>query len=127
MMKTMKKAYIQQKGDAKKRGIEFKLTFEDWSNWWGADFVNRGVGADKLVMARIGDVGAYELSNIKKITFGDNSRECRSRHGSPAYRGGRVGKPIILEGKTYKDINEATEQTEYSRKQIYHRIKKEIA
>lgn len=125
-MNTIKKAYNQQKGDAKKRGIEFKLTFEDWINWWGADIVNRGVGSNKLVMARIGDVGAYELSNIKKITFGDNSRECRGRHGAPSYRGGRVGKPITLEGKTYKDINEATTQTGYSRKQIYCRMTKEI-
>jgi hypothetical protein len=122
----MKKAYTQQKGDAKKRGIEFKLTFEEWSNWWGKDFQNRGVGANKLVMGRHGDVGAYELSNIKKITFGDNIRECRSKTGA-TYRGGRVGKPITLEGKTYKDINVAIEQTEYSRKQIYCRIKKEIA
>jgi hypothetical protein len=127
MNRLMKKAYIQQKGDAKKRGIEFKITFEEWSNWWGKDFQNRGVGSNKLVMARFGDVGPYELSNIKKITFGDNSRECRIKHGAPTYRGGRVGKPIILEGKTYKDINEATEQTEYSRKQIYSRIKKETA
>jgi hypothetical protein len=126
-MDKMKKAYNQQKGDAKKRNIEFKLTFEEWSNWWGADFENRGVGANKLVMGRYGDTGAYELSNIKKITFGDNSRECRAYHGGPAYRGGRIGKPITLEGKTYKDINEATQQTKYSRKQIYTRLKKEIA
>ena len=122
----MKKAYGQQKGDAKKRGIEFKLTFEEWSNWWGNDFLNRGVGSNKLCMGRYGDTGAYELSNIKKITFGDNSRECRAKHGAPAYRGGRVGNHISLEGKTYKDINEATEQTGYSRSQIYRRLKKEI-
>ena len=119
MMKIMKKAYIQQKGDAKKRGIEFKLTFEEWSNWWGADFVNRGVGANKLVMARIGDIGAYELSNIKKITFGENSRECRINQGA--------GNSITFEGKTYKDIIAAEKQTGYSRSQIYYRAKKELA
>jgi hypothetical protein len=116
--RLMKKAYIQQKGDAKKRDIEFKLTFEEWSNWWSNDFENRGVGSDKLVMARIGDVGAYELSNIKKITFGDNSRECRSNHGA--------GKTITFEGRTYKDIIAAEEQTEYNRSQIYYRAKKEM-
>lgn len=127
MIDKMKKAYTQQKGDAKKRNIQFKLTFKEWCNWWGDDFKNRGVGKDKLVMARIGDVGAYELSNIKKITFGDNSRERLANYGIPVYRGGRVGKPITLEGNTYKDINEATEQTGYSRYQIYTRIKKEIS
>lgn len=126
-MNMIKKAYIQQKGDAKKRGIEFKLTFEEFSNWWGDDFQHRGVGSNKLVMARYNDIGAYELSNIKKITFGDNSRECRSRYPGTFYKGGKTGKPITLEGKTYKDINEATEQTGYSRDQIYRRLKKEIA
>jgi len=117
--RLMKKAFIQQKGDAKKRGIEFKLTFEEWSNWWGKDFENRGVGANKLVMGRYGDVGAYELSNIKKITFADNSRECRANHGGL--------KPITFEGKTYKDINFAIKQTGYNKSQIYYRAKKEIA
>ena len=117
--RLMKKAYIQQKGDAKKRNIEFKLTFEEWSNWWGQDFENRGVGSNKLVMGRYGDVGAYELSNIKKLTFGDNSRECRVKHGA--------GKSITIEGQTYKDIIAAEEQTGYNRSQIYYRVNKEIA
>jgi hypothetical protein len=117
MIDIKKKAYRQQKGDAKKRGIEFKLTFEEWINWWGDDFENRGVGVDKLVMGRIGDVGAYELSNIKKITFSDNSRECRINYGAC--------NPIKFEGKTYKDINDAEQQTGYNRSQIYYRVKKE--
>ena len=134
MTNKMKKAYTQQKGDAKKRGIEFKLTFEEWRNWWGNDFENRGVGSDKLVMARYGDVGAYELSNIKKITFGDNCRESKGQFEkgyTPWNKGipgtGRKGNPITFEGVTYTDIKEATEQTGLSRKQIYCRVKKEFA
>jgi hypothetical protein len=45
---------------AKRRGIPFLFTFEEW---WE--------------MARYGDVGAYEVGNVKIIPFGDNVREAQ--------------------------------------------------
>ena len=68
-------AYLSQKNNAKIRGIKFLLTFEEWRDWWGDDFDNRGCTTDKLVMARIGDEGPYALGNIKKILHSDNLRE----------------------------------------------------
>jgi hypothetical protein len=68
-------AYRQHKGHAKARGIDFLLTFEEWCDWWGDDFCNRGCTKGKLVMARHGDQGPYALWNIKKVTHSENARE----------------------------------------------------
>jgi hypothetical protein len=68
-------AYAIHKCSAKKRGVEFVLTFEEWRDWWGDDFANRGKAKGKLVMARHGDEGPYALGNIKKITCSENLRE----------------------------------------------------
>lgn len=68
-----------QKYHAHKRGIEWQLTFEEWLAWWGDDITKRGRKSGQLVMARIGDVGPYALSNIKKITVNDNHKEADSK------------------------------------------------
>jgi hypothetical protein len=68
-------AYLVHRKTAKKRGIGFLLTFEEWCDWWGEDFANRGNTKGKLVMARFGDEGPYALSNIKKILHSENVRE----------------------------------------------------
>lgn len=66
--------YAQQKRGAGQRGIEFKLTFEQWLEWWGEDLDRRGSGKESLQMQRFHDKGAYELGNIKKGYPRENSR-----------------------------------------------------
>lgn len=63
---------------AKKRGIQWSLTFEEWLEWWevnlGSDWMDkRGRGKDKFCMSRHGDKGAYSLDNIKCVTNSENS------------------------------------------------------
>lgn len=62
----IKQKYRTQKSVAKRRGIEWKLTFEQWLAWWGSDLSNRGTGKNKLQMQRLHDKGAYEIGNIVK-------------------------------------------------------------
>ena len=69
-----RKAYNQQKKGAKKRGIEFLLTFEQWVEWWGDDFSKRGRGTFDLHMCRRLDSGPYSLENIYKGTAKENLR-----------------------------------------------------
>ncbi len=64
--------YRCQKADAKRRGIPFLLTYEEWIGWWGADFARRGRCTGQLVMSRPMDTGPYSLDNIEKITVGQN-------------------------------------------------------
>jgi hypothetical protein len=70
-------AYARQKQNAKRRGIEWRFTLGSWwlvwesSGKWGL----RGRGDGRFVMARIGDVGAYEPSNVYICTHNENSQE----------------------------------------------------
>jgi hypothetical protein len=65
------------KNDAKRRGIEFLFTFEEWWAWWQQDdrWSRRGRGGDKLVMARNGDVGPYAPWNVHCCTYAENQAE----------------------------------------------------
>lgn len=72
-------AYRQQLRNAKRRGIEFTLTFEEWMDVWTASghFDERGLGG--YVMARIEDRGPYTVANVKIITQRDNNAEFFAR------------------------------------------------
>lgn len=61
--------------NAKLRGIEFKLTFEEWFCWWvnTGHYHERGREVGKYVMGRKGDKGAYELGNIECVLANVNS------------------------------------------------------
>jgi len=74
-----KDAYICQKKDAKRRGIEWLFTLEEWIACWGEKFADRGRGADRLCMARIGDTGPYSPDNVEIITGGQNTKDMLQR------------------------------------------------
>jgi len=60
------KVYKAQKSNAKTRGINFLLTFEQWLFIWtqSGKLDQRGRGADKFCMCRNGDVGDYKIGNV---------------------------------------------------------------
>lgn len=66
----MNRKYLQHKHGAAARGIEFKFTEIEWIAWWecqlGSEWPKlRGRKRGQYVMARIGDKGAYEPSNVQ--------------------------------------------------------------
>jgi hypothetical protein len=67
--------YKVHRTNAKQRGVEFKLTFEEWMGWWNSTghYHERGREVGKYVMARKGDQGAYELGNIECVQAQENS------------------------------------------------------
>lgn len=65
-------AFNSQKRGAKRRGIEFLLTLEEWIKWWGSDFELRGKQHDSLQMCRYGDVGPYKAGNIYMASKSEN-------------------------------------------------------
>lgn len=78
--KDVKKArsqFFDQRVSARWRGIEFKLSFDEWWEIWqkSGHWQERGRGVDKYCMARIGDKGAYEVGNVKIVTGSRNSSE----------------------------------------------------
>ena len=87
MIDKVKQAYNSQKSGAKKRGIEWNFNFESWLDWWGDDIHKRGRSKGCLVMARTGDVGAYQPDNVRKTTHEENIIEAK------------LGKPKTAEHK----------------------------
>ena len=80
--------YIQRRG-AKKRGISFKLTFEEWLIIWNdsGHLHERGHKRGQYVMARYGDKGAYEKMNVRIILAGENVAEwCKGKPLSTEHR-----------------------------------------
>lgn len=72
----LKTAYNSQKCAAKKRGIEFLLTFDEWLNWWiqTGKLELRGKTKGCYQMCRVNDVGPYSLDNIYCDTVEANSK-----------------------------------------------------
>ncbi len=70
-----KRKWQVHRTNAKMRGIEFKLTFEEWFCWWmdTGHYHERGREVGKYVMARKGDKGAYEMGNIECVQAQENS------------------------------------------------------
>ena len=64
--------YMDQKGLARRRNIDWQLTYEQWLSFWGNDIEKRGVGIGKLQMCRYKDLGPYKLGNIFKDTHERN-------------------------------------------------------
>jgi hypothetical protein len=81
-----KYAYNAHKCSAKKRGIPFLLTFDEWWTIWDAsgNWEQRGRGRDEFCMARVKDKGAYVVGNVSICTHADNAREAgEMRRGRP--------------------------------------------
>ncbi|BAQ84679.1 unnamed protein product [uncultured Mediterranean phage uvMED] len=65
-------AFLMHRQHSKERGIDFLFNFDSWVEWWGDDYPQRGVEADSLCMARIGDRGPYSPENTVKQTNAEN-------------------------------------------------------
>ncbi len=72
---TPKQKYELHRRGAIKRGIAFKLTFEEWWGLWEPHWEKRGVGGQDLCMCRTRDEGAYELGNVRIATKKENAQE----------------------------------------------------
>src|SRR5689334_21332753 len=76
-----RKAFSQQRNAAKRRGIPFLFSFEEWWAWWQIEdrWSRRGKGRGKLAMARIGDMGPYAPGNVYPDLHENNTRNMSRR------------------------------------------------
>ncbi len=67
------------KESATRRGIKFKLTFDDFRAWGHSTgyFSGKGRQKDGLTVDRIDQGGAYEIGNIQVLTNKENARKER--------------------------------------------------
>lgn len=63
--------YTQHKINAKQRGIEFTLTYDEWWKIWeeSGKWDLRGCKVGCYVMARKGDAGPYSKDNVLILSF----------------------------------------------------------
>jgi hypothetical protein len=101
MRDIFRKAYTQHKSNAKQRGIEFKLTFDEWKQIWldSEKWDQRGRGADKYCMCRIGDAGCYEVGNVFIGLGKTNVRD--GNLGKTVSQETRYKKSMALKGKPH--------------------------
>ena len=79
MSTTPKQKYSAHKSEAKRRGIPFELTFDEWNNWWLSNGVDKRFATTHCptqpVMSRFKDQGPYSLDNIYLNTRSSNTKE----------------------------------------------------
>jgi hypothetical protein len=107
-MEKLKKAYMQQKHNAKTRGVGFTISFEDWLSVWedSGHLLERGRGADKYCMCRCNDTGDYALGNVF------------IEKGSKNVSDGNKGKTDSLETRLKKSISLKGIERPYSRGEL---------
>jgi len=86
-MTDLRKAYRDHKSNSKRRGIPFRLTYEQWLGIWKASgkLHLRGRKRGQYCMARINDKGAYEVGNVEIILVQHNHSEAYSNMTPKAY------------------------------------------
>ena len=69
-----KRQFRDHKKNAKRRGISFLLTFDQWLKIWtdSGHLHESRCKSGQYVMARHGDQGAYEIGNVEIILAGEN-------------------------------------------------------
>lgn len=99
---TNRGRYTRHKANAKRRGVEFLLTYEQWAAVWQ----DAGRWPERpepgFHMCRCGDVGPYAVGNVYIGTKGENCAE-RNRTQAARRRADPVvhtecGRPRILRG-----------------------------
>jgi hypothetical protein len=69
--------YDVQIADAKRRGIAWQLTFDEWWKIWmqSGHWNDRGRNRGDFVMARIGHAGPYRVGNVRIVTQERNTSD----------------------------------------------------
>lgn len=130
---SVKCRYWQQINNAKRRGIEFNMSYEEWLYVWlsSGHFDQRGKGRNKYVMARHGDTGPYEIGNVKIVTNYVNCSEATAGIKKTKEHAKKLRKildknrqtvPCVVEGKFYPTIKEAAKELKLKFGQVYYRL-----
>jgi hypothetical protein len=79
-MDPLKNKYWTQKACAKRRGISFLLSYDDWWNIWqqSGKWNQRGCKKGQYVMSRYNDTGSYEVENVFIQQHGINIAEAQT-------------------------------------------------
>ncbi len=92
------RAYNTQKQGAKRRGVRWYFTFENWVQWWetklGPDWMKkRGKAINQYQMARKKDEGPYAAWNVECLLTSQNIKD-RDLNGK-GYLSGDYNGPVV--------------------------------
>lgn len=107
---------------AEARGVEWKLTFEEWRDWWLTDnrYANRGNLAGKTMMCRISEPGPYSLDNIYPGTPADNMRDKVRNNKNYSHIMSESKKSFFLRNPDHREKMSLIAK-EYYKKNRHHR------
>ena len=65
-MEEIRRSYLGHRKEAKRRGVEFLFTLNEWCAWWQFDmrWKAQGLCGHDLVMVRFGDAGPFAPENV---------------------------------------------------------------
>jgi hypothetical protein len=115
-----KRFYNVQKGDAKRRGVAFLLSFDEWFNIWekSGHLDERGAFSGQYCMARFGDRGAYEMGNVRICTVNENHSEMIQKESSrQLLRGNKHALGLKHSKETRDRISESLRMRHLRKKQ----------
>ena len=96
---TPRMRYGQHKANAKKRGIEFDLTFDEWMDIWRDHYASRGAGPGQLQMCRTRDEGGYSAENVRIDT-----REANLQEAVAVSRSRAIEQDWVIEGQNRTEL-----------------------
>lgn len=77
----LRRDWRNQKMDAKRRGVSFLLSYDDWLRIWreSGHLEERGCRCGEYVMARFNDTGPYSTTNVRIAQVEENHAEAWAR------------------------------------------------
>jgi hypothetical protein len=91
-----------KKNSSESKGIEFKISFEDWMLLWDKKIFDRGSDVHQYNICRITEPGPYTLENVYIGHPKDNARD-RMRNGNQKIR----TRHVRVNGIEYSSVKEA--------------------
>lgn len=77
----MKGRYTRHKANAKRRGVPFDISYEDWAALW---LRSTYYGLPGFAMCRYGDEGPYAVGNVYIGSRRVNARDRNFKYGPPS-------------------------------------------
>ena len=104
--------YLHKKSNAKRHGITCFLTFDEYAYLVRqAGIKSSNIGPAKYHLARLGDLGHYEIGNCRFIPYSDNAKERKPVDPiklSSALREYYKNNPGSFTGKTHSKKTKST-------------------
>lgn len=99
--------FIQNRASAKRRGIDFKLTFDEWWTLWAVHYHERGTHRDEYNLCRYLDMGCYEIGNVRIDLAVNNAAERGVAKRTRSMKGkAKRGAAHVAIGEIYSELRE---------------------